>query len=260
MTTREAFFRSFQFNPQRTGAIGVEREFFLVDSNGDPITCAPAFLERVHDARWTHELSACQVEDRTPPCKNLDGLSLELRKGISIGRATALSLNAKLATLEVAPEDMPRDIYPHEPRYQGIEHKLSPEQLMAALRVTGTHIHIGMGSMAEAIAAANTLLPFLDDLIKIGDGSNGERMRLYRTVVPDPMPPVYRDEEHFYQTAVEQGFAESPRSCWHLVRISVHGTVEIRVFGAAYNLRKRDHDDGLILNWVKILRGILRLI
>lgn len=260
MSTREAFFRSFQFNPKLLGAIGVEREFFLVDSNGNPIARSPEFLERIHDARWTYELSACQVEDRTPPCMKPEQLEVELRKGISIGRATALSMNAQLATMEVAPENMPRDIYPNEPRYKGIEHKLSSEQLLAALRVTGTHIHIGMGSMEMALAAANMLLSYLDNLIEIGDGSHGERMRLYRQVVQNPIPPTYVDAEHFYQTAVEQGFAENPRSCWHLVRISRHGTVEIRVFGAAYNLRKRDHDDGMILNWVQMIRRILSFI
>jgi gamma-glutamyl:cysteine ligase YbdK (ATP-grasp superfamily) len=126
---------------------------------------------------------------------------------------------------------MPLDVFPGNPRYAKIARTLPKDVLLAALRVTGTHIHVGVGSMAEAIQAHNAFADLITTFQHLGDHSNGERIRLYRSVSGDTPQPRYADATHFYDHAVSAGFADNPRNCWDLVRISRHGTVELRMFG-----------------------------
>ncbi len=246
------FCRSFKFQPNKTGLVGIEREFFLVDGvSGLPTPRSPEFLKRVADPRWTYELSACQVEDRTVPCEAFLILEAELRRGLSLGRSAALSMGCKLEAIEVAPIDMPQDIYPDEPRYANIATKLEPEQLSAALRVAGIHIHYGVRNLEMALRLSNILNAHIEELIQLGDGSHGERLQLYKRVARTPMAPNYESLEHYYHVARDQGFADNPKNCWHLIRISPHGTVEVRVFGTAYNRSKQDHDVERVVDWAK---------
>lgn len=255
------FRRSFRFKPDMTGFIGIEREFFLVDGVSKKLRPdSPEFLRRVQDPRWTYELSACQVEDRTVPCSAFLLLEAELRRGLSIGRTAALSMGCNLESIEVAPEDMPRDLYPADPRYARIAETLRPEQILAALRVTGTHVHYGVQNLEVAIRLSNILNLHLDELIRLGDGSYGERLALYRTVATYPDAPQYEHAEHYFEVARQQGFAENPKNCWHLIRISPHGTVEVRVFGAAYHRAKQIHDIDQVITWAKRVSDLAELL
>ncbi|MEK7498442.1 MAG: hypothetical protein AAB611_01120, partial [Patescibacteria group bacterium] len=52
-------------------------------------------------------------------------------------------------------------------------------------------------------------------------------------------------------TAQFRGFAENPRNCWDLIRISRHGTIEFRMFGVT------DHVDEVLM-WVSRIKKILK--
>lgn len=234
----KSFLKQFAFKPELAGCLGVEREYFLTNRKGRPMPNSPAFLALVSDPAWTYELSACQVEHRTKPHRNIEDLFMDLEQGQIAGRSAAGAIGCRLAAMEVAPENMPLDVYPFSDRYLEIAGRLPKEILAAACRVTGTHVHYGVASIEDAIYVHNRLRDRLDAFAIIGDHSKGERSRLYKMMAPNWFPPRYESVSQFYETAVAQGFADNPRNCWHLVRISRHGTVELRAFGVTDDVRE----------------------
>ena len=227
------FLSKFSFKPELRRAIGIEREFFLMDERwGVPQPSAQAFLAVAADPAWTYELSACQVEHRTKPWRSLRLLKKDLETGTEQGKEAAGGVFRRLVALEVGPEDMPLDVYP-DPRYLEIAGRIPRETLLAACRVTGTHIHVGAGSIEEALDVHNRLRERLDDFCRLGDHSAGERLRIYKIMAKDWMPPRYDSVEQFHEAARSGGFADNPRNCWHLIRVSRHGSVELRMFGVS---------------------------
>lgn len=244
------FIKKFRFRKAMAGYVGVERERFLVLPSGILVPRSGEFLRLINDSRWTYELSACQVEDRTRPCKDASQVKLELLENDNNGRTVAEKLQLRLLTKEVQDAEMPLDVYP-DPRYLAIVRSIPKERLSAACRVTGTHLHFGMKDINDALRAYNALLPHVDELCLMGDHSQGERIRLYKEMAVNWEPPAYENSEHFFETALKDGFVENPRNCWHLIRISVHGTVELRMFGVT-----RYADE--IVEWISYVRSILK--
>lgn len=234
----ENFSRLFKFNPQNTLLVGVERECFLtVDDQIQPIS-ALVLKHLGINGRFGYELSACQLEDRVGPCqlKDLKSQLLENEKIIALAEQ---QLKFKRSFTEVGPNSMPLDIYPDpNGRYAQLVKKMPPEVLLAACQVIGTHIHIGMPDHQTALAVYNKVIRHWPELCQMGDHSQGERLRIYKIVAPKFEPPKYQDWTEFHQQAVKNNFAHDPRSCWTLIRISVHGTIEFRMFGATTDLEK----------------------
>lgn len=256
------------YNPSLRGHVGVEREFFLTEErNGGYqyqewmgigwsaethfVPRSPDFLAAINDPAWTYELSACQVEHRTDPLFELADIRASLQSGIVRGSRVAESLGLRLSAIEVAPAEMPLTVYPHDERYANIVATLPAPVLAAACRVTGTHFHVGCASAEEALAVHNALVPHLDRLAALGDHSAGERIRLYKMMATNWQPPVYDSAEHFDAVANDQGFAANLRNCWHLIRVSRHGTVELRMFGMTANVDEN-------VAWIETVRDILR--
>ena len=106
-------------------------------------------------------------------------------------------------------------------------------------------------SFRKELRVHNVIAANVSTLCRMGDHSGGERLRLYRTMADHPDPPIYEGAEHFFETAQLQSFADNPRNCWHLVRISAKGTVECRMFGAT------PYIDEIIL-WTDIIRSMTR--
>lgn len=243
MPTIAEFLCLFKFNKDLAGFIGIEREHFLAAQGGILVPKSKEFLNTIADPRWTYELSACQVEDRTNPQRDLSAVKLELLENDNNGRAVAEKLGLCLVNLEVAPDDMPLDVYPL-PRYLKIAKWISDAQLLAACQVTGTHLHFGVKNLEEAIELHNKLIPHLEELCRLGDHSAGRRLAKYKEMAKNWMPRPYCCRHDFYETAIAQGFSDNPKNCWHLIRISAHGTVELRMFGVTDNL-----DD--IIFWIE---------
>lgn len=259
MTTdsrNEALLSRIGYDPSFRGHVGVEREFFLtnecVGSSSATRFAArsPDFLAAISDPAWTYELSACQVEHRTDPNFELADIRSALQRGLVRGRRAATSLGLRLSAVEVAPDTMPYAIYPHDARYAAIAATIPAHVLSAACRVTGTHFHVGCASADEALAVHNALVPHLDRLAVLGDHSAGERIRLYKMMATNWQSPHYDSAEHFDAVAREQGFADNLRNCWHLIRISRHGTVELRMFGMTDSIDEN-------IAWVEAIRDIL---
>lgn len=243
------FLSKFKFEEKFKGCFGVERERFLIDGQKKLSPRAEEFLKLIRDDAWTYELSACQVEDRTCPSRDLRDIFQNLASNTAAGEKTAKLIGLGLKSLEVASPDMPLDVYPDE-RYRKIVKNISPEKLLAASRVTGTHVHVGVSSIEEAIEVYNLLRLEIDRLIKMGDHSSGLRLELYKTMALNWEPPFYRNISDFYDVALKEGFLDNPRNCWHLIRISRHGTVECRVFGST-DLEEE------IVEWVSAIKSII---
>ena len=241
------FISKFHFNERLKGYIGLERERFLRDERSRLLVPRSAlFLQAIGDPLWTFELSACQVEDRTKPRKTKKGILNALKENDIAGYGVAERLRLLLCADEVAEENMPLDIYP-DSRYQSIVKSLPKNILLAACRVTGTHIHIGAQNLEHAIEMHNNLQRHISEFCAVGDHSDGERLRLYKEMAPNWHPPHYRSVEHLFQVAQAEKFVENPRDCWHLVRISIHGTVELRMFGVTENLEE-------VLGWISLVK------
>ena len=242
------FLRQFRFNPGLHKAIGVEREFFLESNDGNLIPMAPEFLGHMEDPSWTHELSACIVEHRSTPHTNLKLLRRELNNSLKIGQQIARDLNLSLRVSPVAPKDMPLDVFPLE-RYQAIKQQLEPEILAAACQVAGVHFHLGVSNWTEALSVYKRLCQNLDNLLSLGNNSTGERMRLYAKVAPLWQPMNLESVEDLHNLAAHQGFLQNPRDWWQVIRISIHGTVEVRTFDMTEDT---DH----IIEWAKQVHSI----
>lgn len=244
----KAFRQLFNFDQSKTMFVGVEREFFTIDSQGSIVPKAKLVLENANGS-FGYELSACQVESRIGPCR----LASLMAKLVEVDESLAVYF--KLAglncgTYEVAPADIPLDVYPDPSRrYQEMVKRMPRETLLAACRVIGTHIHIGMPDHETALKVYNRVIEKCSMLCALGDGSSGERLKIYRTVAPDCDPRPYESWQEFHDYARAKGFDQDPRKCWNLIRISKHGTIEFRMFGATSSLEK-------IVNWAKLCHDL----
>jgi glutamate---cysteine ligase / carboxylate-amine ligase len=254
MNTKHQFFAKFKFDQSKVGFVGVEREQFLADPTSRQIVpLTSQYLERVASLNgWAsserfnlgYELSACQLESRIGPCRQ-DEIVSWLNHCERTLNWVDKHVGVKRLHTELAPLDMPLDIYPDPTgRYQQITKDMPIEILRAACRVAATHIHIGMPDMETAIKAYNQARLHTQRLIALGDHTSGERMKLYPIMAPRYMPEPITSFDDFYEQAVQFGFTEDVRKCWTLVRISTHGTIEFRMFGATGSVDQ-------IESWVK---------
>jgi gamma-glutamyl:cysteine ligase YbdK (ATP-grasp superfamily) len=240
------FLDLFRFDPQKTLYVGVERECFLLDQSGAVAPLAAQVLNKLpNDGRFGYELSACQLEERIGPSQ-IDDVHRRLLENDAIIRAVEKEVGCRRLHAEVGPEDMPLDMYPDPSgRYARITENMPRNVLLAACRVAGTHVHIGMPNHATALKAYNRVIESCYDLCQKGDGSFGERLEIYRVIAPDYDPPKYESWKAFYETALQKGFDKDPRRCWTLIRISVHGTLEFRMFGVTSSLDR-------VVSWAKL--------
>lgn len=243
------FLALFNFQPELRFHLGVEMEYLLM-RNGQPVPAAEQVLAKLGHTSFTYELSACQIEHRTKPVHTPRMAEEACVIGREQLRTTVQCMGLSLRTLAVAPASMPLDTY-SDARYAEIARLLGRDKLLAACRVMGTHIHVGVGNAREAVLVYNALVAAVPTLSALCGPRNNQRLGLYRTVQPCCDPPTYASLRAWYLQAQQDGFAVNPRNCWHLVRISRHGTVEVRLFPATGNSRN-------IRRWAAVVQQIAR--
>jgi gamma-glutamyl:cysteine ligase YbdK (ATP-grasp superfamily) len=247
------FAEKFDFRKECSLHVGIERECFLTNLEGKIVPIAPNVLEHLTDRqRFGYELSACQLEDRIGPCKHGEVMRELIRNETDIKKVERI-LQFRRAHGEVAHENMPLDVYPDPTgRYQQIVKKMPRHILLAACRVIGTHVHIGMPDHDTALRVYNSVCSERERLCELGDGSRGKRLEIYKIMAPDYLPKHYKSWDDFHEKALRDGFENDPRKCWHLIRISIHGTIEFRMFGATSNLNE-------IVKWAEECHKLCRL-
>lgn len=251
-----SFMDLFRFDPTKALHVGVEQECFLADTDGAIRPLAPHVLSQLPKReqstpypQYGYELSACQLESKIGPC-TIDLAPEHLWYTDEELKQQEKALGFKRVHSEVGPEDMPLDVYPDPSgRYQTMVKTMPHERLVAACRVIGTHVHIGMPNHRVALQTYNHVIKKSDWLCSKGNGSFGERLDIYRKVAPDCDPPSYKDWQDFHRVAQEKGFDTNPRKCWTLIRISRHGTIEFRMFGATSSVDR-------VIKWVKLCHGL----
>jgi hypothetical protein len=254
------FERQFHFKRALAGNVGVEREQFLQSKKGkivpyaarvlgvyekkgipqhltEPYRFGPGEREYItylaaRPDEFGYELSACQIESRTGPSK-MRALKCKLTETDARLRLLLQHFNLTPLYAEVGPKDMSLEVYPDPTgRYQRITKNMPCNVLLAACRVIGTHVHVGMPDHKTALRVYNHAIQHLHELCELGNGSFGERLAIYRQMASKYLPQPYASWQEYYETACAEGFEEDPRKCWTLIRISVHGTIEFRMFGA----------------------------
>ncbi len=246
------FQRQFCFDPAHAWYLGVERERFLINGNGEPTPVAAHVIQALPvDGRFGPELSACQLEDRIGPTL-LGQIRARFRHNDSEIDDACRAVGIHHRFLEVAPVAMTTAVYENgDGRYQRIAEKLGPEKLLAACQVAGTHIHVGMPDAETALRVYNGVCKHAPALVSMGDHSRGERLRLYQQVAGESWPEPYESWETYAEAARARGFFLNPRDCWDLIRISRHGTIEFRPFGVTENFEE-------IENWAAVCLALCR--
>ncbi len=250
VTSTTLFDDRFRFDPEKTLFIGVERECFLT-RKGVIVPEAPKVLALLPQPRFSYELSACQLEERIGPCKDEAEFAVALRNDSALNGALS-HYGLQALHCELAPYDMPLDVFPDPTgRYQRIVETLPKELLLAACRVAATHVQIGMPDKETAVRVHDAVVSELSRLCAMGDHSDGERLRMYGVMARDSEPKPFGSWDTYRDLAIEKGFASDPRQCWRLIRISVHGTIEFRMFGATSDLSEIEH-------WASTCRELCR--
>lgn len=255
MKTKEMslFFEQFNFDPQKTLFVGIEREAFT-SKNGKILPIVPEVLPVINSFKpefqvFGYELSACQIEMKYGPYSHSDVYSGLINAEYE-RKSFEEKLNFECHFSDTAGQDISLDIYPDPTgRYAAIAKSLSPEVLHAACFVAGTHVHIGMPSADDALRVYNNLCSHVDELTQMGDNSKGERLLYYRLMSKETTPKKHESLQSWFEDSVEKGYSCDPRKCWTLIRISVHGTIEFRMFGSTPDIDK-------INQWVSVCRNL----
>jgi len=241
----QKFTSKFQFQGNvGTGLVGCEREFFIHTMRGQLVPVAPILYPHLEELGCGYELSACQLEMRVGPdslntfCQSINRMRIQVE-------SKCLEYRFKPCYESIAPDDMSLKVYPDPTgRYESIAKSMPTDKLLAACRITGTHIHIGMPDIETALKVHDNLVEHTGELIRIGDLTNGERIRIYKIVTPNYLPMRLLNVTNMVDMYEKENCIDDPRSWWKLIRISKHGTIEFRMFD-------NTDDDQQVLLWGK---------
>jgi len=236
--------------------VGVEEEFLLVSSDADHLVAAGdrvARLARVlageSDAA-DHELKQEQAEIGSKPCSSLDDLRAQLVARRHALAAAAASMDARVAALATCPL-AGQSSTTEQPRYRRLIELAGPvagdEQLTC-----GQHVHVGVASDEEAVAAVDRLQQWLPTLRALCANSPFWRERdtehaSYRSVLWDRWPTAggtqpfgsaaaYRDT---VERLIASGAALDEQAIYFDARVSArYPTVEIRVADVSVDVER----------------------
>lgn len=244
---KDEFSAKFGFASERRYCLGAEEEVWTVNRKGLLVPAAPLVFTPGYEERlpgFKPELPSQQIEAVTPVCASLAELESALKKNDATLKALGKEHGFTVCRDPVPTKPFAIHVFPKE-RYLRIQERFG-ERLRGAY-VAGLHVHVGLGSGEEAVAAMNYVRVHLPAFLAISARSpatvDGVRYRSYRYVRYREMagptaPPVLRDWAHFAEVARDGGFADDPRMCWWALRVSPHGTIELRVCDIQADVRR----------------------
>lgn len=225
---------------------GIERERFIQNAQGQIVPAIGTLLPLVKqiakdgglsEDRFSFELFAGQIEDRTPPADNLAEVRSALvqndvllseaaeRCGFTFDHSEFMDPE-RIVSLEVNPFDA---------RHQNIWGMIPMERKIAASIVAAVHVHISVVESEVAQWLNSCRLDVIERLIALGDHSGGRRISSYRVMAEtDGVPPTFSDFSEVMAYIAKKG---GERDVWDLVRYKpTTGTIEFRMFGATGNV------------------------
>ena len=226
----EDFLRRFHFQPDFEGYIGVEREMWTVSpGTKNLVAVTPLIFAHHPEGRIKPELPVHQIEVTTKPCVDINRLTHDLARLMNVLKRWGQEFCFEVCHECLPPSAFEVEVYP-KPRYLDILEHLGPERLRNGW-ITSVHIHYGCRDFGQAIRILNHIRTQLDYFSKLSTfGAESKRLEVYAKMCSEIVPPVIDSTEHLYELARNRGFNLDPRSCWWGVRISPHGTVEVRIF------------------------------
>lgn len=237
---------------------GVEREFRITTLDGQIVPEAPRVLRKIWASspklkdQFVPEFSGCVVESKTRPCATIPALREQLVRRDKVLKKALRRLKLTYSLQEVGPTDMPLVINENEERFRELLKKFTLAETMAACRIIGTHVHTGkLRDHESALRVYNRFVRYWPVLAKLGSNSGDRRIWTYSLIKTGHVPIEYSSWEKFYEDAQEKGFADNPKNNWALIRLTTHGTVEVRVFGTTDNINT-------VCRWVKTCRWLAK--
>lgn len=226
--------------------VGVEQEFLLVDPESRrPVALAPRVGEISRapgDLDVQGELTPFQIEIATGVCHTFEELDQQVRAARRVLVEAADEAGCRLVATGMPPigkAGPPPGT--DDPRYHQIEY--SHRRLVIGQGACGLHVHVGVSSKAEALAASNKLRAWLPTLLALSANSPyhaGEetgyaswRSMVWSRWPVSSAPPHWEGPEHYDRT-VESIIAtgaliDRAMVYWDVRPSATHPTVEVRV-------------------------------
>lgn len=230
--------------------LGVEEEFFVVDSNTTELIVAlpqavEADLTAVFGEHFTRELFSAQIELSTPKCASIHEVAAALRRN----RQQLAAVLAPYGLAFVAVATYPSAICAQKNRTNKARYKKSFIQYAAIsdhYLVNGLHFHVECKSKTKRLELLTQLNCFLPLFLAFSASSPffegvDTRMQSYRTLLTEGYPlsgiaPQLnhpRDYDKLLKLFTKIGFIDSPsRLYWHLRLGNNLPTLEMRILDA----------------------------
>jgi len=230
----------------RSGTIGIEEEFFIVNEAGRPVS---GIQELIYDSeppailedRLDHELFQCTIETQTPIIEepsDAKSTLLAIREALT---DHAESHGFRIAAAGLHPAAKWRELdHATKPRYKAQLDRIQYPQHRNT--TSGLHIHIGVDDADKAVWIANELRWYLPPLLALSANSpywNGfdtglasARAKIFENLPNTGIPTRFADFEaydRFEQRMVDTGSINDRGELWFDVRPHTGlGTVEVR--------------------------------
>ena len=238
--------RGSRENFTRTGTLGIEEEYFVVDAQGRPTSGTDELVygsepPEVLAGRLDHELFKCVIEAQTPtiePGEDPRAALLAVREAL-IEHAEAHGFGIAAAGLH--PLAKWRELeHAEKPRYRAQLDRIQYPQHRNT--TAGLHVHVGVDDPDKAVWVANRLRWHAPVMLALSANSpywNGfdtglasARAKVFEALPNTGMPTAFDSFEAFQafeRRMVEHGSIADRGELWYDVRPhSGHGTVEVR--------------------------------
>jgi uncharacterized enzyme len=252
----------------RSGTIGIEEEFFIVNEAGRPVS---GIQELIYDSeppellqdRLDHELFQCTIETQTPIIDDLsdaESTLLSIREALT-DHAESHGFRIAAAGLHPAATWQELD-HATKPRYRAQLDRIQYPQHRNT--TSGLHVHIGVDDADTAVWIANELRWYLPPLLALSANSpywNGfdtglasARAKIFENLPNTGIPTRFADFEaykRFEKRMVDTGSINDRGELWFDVRPHTgHGTVEIRTPDA-------QSDPEIVLAFVEYIHALV---
>jgi carboxylate-amine ligase len=238
--------RGDRANFSRMGTVGIEEEFFVVDSEGRPTSGTDELVyetepPEILDGRLDHELFEFVIETQTPLIERIDDAREQLLAVRSALVEHASAHGYQIAAAGLHPTARWRELdHVEKPRYRSQLDRIQYPQHRNT--TAGLHIHIGVDDADKAVWVANETRWYLPLLLALSANSpywNGfdtglqsARAKIFEALPNTGMPTAfdsYDDFDRFEETMLQTNSIRDRGELWYDVRPhSAHGTVEVR--------------------------------